>query len=215
MISSSLHQSITTYNDELINYNSNITLKKYITRIHDIQCILENWSNPIIIDLLDELLNTTDCCISYKYLEIYDIIKSEGSNNVLSLIKQYKFKENIDYIILKNVNYVIRCIKYFSEQQHFFFTSKAFKISLIGCDINTPYRLSYIRLEEYIKYYNDLQIQILKLREQNLLKKLKYLEETNNELLELNNNLNKSNILLTKNIIVIKSNYSKIIYNTT
>lgn len=202
MISPSLHQSIITYNDELINYNSNISLKKYITRIHNIQCILENWTNQIIIDLLDELLNTTDCCISYKYLEIYDIIKLEGSNNILSLIKQYKFKENVDYISLKNVNYVVRGITYFSEEQHFFFTSNAFKISLIACDINTPYRLSYIRLEEYIKYYNNLQIQILKLREQDLLKKLKYLEQSNKELLE----LNKLNILLNKNIVIITSN---------
>ena len=204
MISALMYESIMAYNDELISNNSNITLKKYIIQLHDKQRIIENWSNQIILDLLDELLTVNNCSISYKYLEIYDIIKSENNdnfNNVISLIIQYKFKENIDYQLLKNVSYVVKGNIFFSEKYHYFFTAKAFKISLIGCDKPRPYRLYYIKLEEYIKYYDELQLQLLRSREQTLLNKIKQLEKSNKELIE----SNKSNCLLTKDLIMIST----------
>ena len=190
----SIHDSIIAYNKELILAKSKITIEKYIHHINDNFYHIKTH----FINELFELVTRHDCCVPHTYLEKYEVIKLNDSNKALRLFKKYNFLEDIDYEI--TINHGVRPQGGTYNTNTYHLTPKAFKEILMGSRDNNLYRKYYILLEECIKYYNDLQVQLLKLSEQSLLSKLdelnisiKELNETNKELIQSNNNLNETN----------------------
>ena len=197
MSTTSIHESILAYNDELINSNtkSKITIKDYIIQLNNIHYNIET----TFIDELFDLVTKHDCCIPHTFLIKYKVNKLlGGSSDALKILKKYNFIENIDYRLSLNTEPVKQGGVVTSNI--YYLTPKTFKEILMSSRNTNIYRKYYILLEEGIKYYNDFQN---KLKEKYIITYKSIIKENNKEISSLNGKLD---LLIQSNEETKKSN---------
>ena len=197
MNTASIHESILTYNDELINSTtkSKITIKDYIIQLNNIHYNIET----TFIDELFDFVSKHDCCIPHTYLIKYKVNKfTRGSSDALDLLKKYNFIENIDYQLGSRSE--LRPQGGTSIINIYYLTPKTFKEILMGSRNTNIYRKYYILLEEGIKYYNDFQN---KLKEKYIISYKSKIKENNKEISSLNK---KVDLLIQSNEETTKAN---------
>ena len=204
MSTTSIHESILAYNDELINSTtkSKITIKDYIIQINNVHYNIET----TFIDELFDLVTKHDCCIPHTFLIKYKVHKFTcGSNEVLKLLIKCKFIENTDYRLMINHEPVKQ--GGIVTSNIYYLTPKTFKEILMSSRNTNIYRKYYILLEEGIKYYNDFQN---KLKEKYIISYKLIIEENNKEISAKNNEISslkeKMDLIIQSNKEIIQSN---------
>ena len=192
MASSSDFDSIDDYNEYLISNDIDINVSDYVKEINS------KFYNIDIsfMDFFMSLVGNNDICIPHQKLIDYEVIsKKNCSTRIKELIKEHDFKIKVDYRLSENREPVKQ--GGFTKKDEYTFTPKAFKICLMKSknkinnktedEINKDkYAKYFLLLEEGIKYHKHYHIQHqLKLKQSEINKLIKLLEESNKDNKEL------------------------------
>ena len=146
-----METEIVEFNKKLVEEDTKLKIIEYIKLIN------EKFYN-IDISFIDEFINyvnKNDFCIGNDVLLKYNIINTNNSNDILTLLKQYEFIEESDYITVRNVPHDSLSL---FQKITYMLSPKAFKFCLIRSKNTKRFAHYYLLLEEGITHYNQYQI---------------------------------------------------------
>ena len=101
-------QDIKTFNENLVESNSDIPIIDYITKVNDLFYHIE-------IDFMEDFIDFVDndnFCINHNLLEKYGVINLEcGSSKVKRFLEQHNYVEDRDFRVSQTgdrINYVLK-----------------------------------------------------------------------------------------------------------
>ena len=89
-----LYTTVQEYNNYLVNNQQQINIIDYVKEVNKLDFNIDIH----FIDEFIKLVSKDECCISYKMLEKYGVLKlNKGTVRVKELLEQNDFEENIDF----------------------------------------------------------------------------------------------------------------------